>query len=53
MINLEEEEIKEKIKSWNEKNNPKLSEKYIESQISWAFKNKKIMPPICKKFIKR
>jgi hypothetical protein len=50
MINLEDEEIEKKIYSWNEKNNPKLSQGYLKSQISWALKNKKIMPPNCKEF---
>jgi len=50
MINMENEELEKKIYAWNEKNNPKLSEGYIKSQILWALKNKKIMPPNCKEF---
>ena len=44
-IGMDKNEIEKRIYSWNEKNNPQLKKGYIQSQISWAYKNKIIPPP--------
>jgi len=49
-IGTEKDELEKILNSWNEKNNPKLSQGYIKSQISWALKRKSIMPPNCMEF---
>jgi hypothetical protein len=40
------EEINKRVKEWNEKNDPKLKEGYIKSQLDWHLKQRKrILPP--------
>ena len=39
------EEIEEKIEEWNKKNKPPLREGYIQSQLSWNKRQKKVLPP--------
>lgn len=51
-LNFTEQEITQKIEEWNSKNLPKLSSSYINGQLSYAFKHKKIMPPNCDKYYK-
>jgi hypothetical protein len=51
-LNFSEQEVIEKIEEWNKKNNPILKQGYINGQISYAFKHKKIMPPNCEKHYK-
>jgi hypothetical protein len=49
-IGMDKEEMEKKIKEWNKKNNPPIKQGYIETQLSWSYKNKPIMPPNCKEF---
>jgi len=49
-IGTEKQQLEAIIYSWNEKNNPKLPERYIKPQISYAIKRKPIMPPNCMEF---
>jgi len=51
-LNFSQQEIEEKVTEWNSKNNPPLKQGYIDSQLSYAFKHKKIMPPNCDKYYK-
>lgn len=51
-LNFSEEEIREKIDEWNKKNKPSLKEGYINSQLSYTFKRKTILPPNCEKHYK-
>ncbi|MEK6873652.1 MAG: hypothetical protein AABW91_02310 [Nanoarchaeota archaeon] len=39
------EEVEEKIKEWNKKNNPPLKDGYIKAQLIWHSRHKAIMPP--------
>lgn len=48
-LKLSDEEIYEKIKSWDEKNYNPLKQGYIISQINWYKKNKARLPPNCDK----
>ncbi|VVB82329.1 Eukaryotic and archaeal DNA primase, large subunit [uncultured archaeon] len=49
-IGTEKLELEKIIYSWNEKNELKLPEGYIKSQIEWALKRKPILPSNCKEF---
>lgn len=49
-IGLEKEDLEKKIYEWNEKNQVPLKKGYIQSQLSWVYKRKPIMPQNCKKF---
>jgi DNA primase catalytic subunit len=51
-IGIEKNEMENILYSWNEKNEPKLAQGYIKSQISWALRKKPIMPPNCSEFYK-
>jgi hypothetical protein len=51
-LNFSEQEVTEKIDEWNKKNQPALKQGYVQSQISYAFKHKKIMPPNCERYYK-
>ena len=51
-IGTEKDELEKIIYSWNEKNQPKLKESYLNSQIDWALKRKPILPPNCAEFYK-
>ncbi|MEM4326001.1 MAG: hypothetical protein QXU40_01745 [Candidatus Pacearchaeota archaeon] len=44
-LGLDKSDVEKRILEWNEKNNPRLSEKYIKLQISWTYKNKPVPPP--------
>ena len=48
-LKLSDEEIREKIKSWNEKNYNPLKQGYIQSQFQWYKKNQARLPPNCDK----
>lgn len=48
-LKLPDEEIYEKIKSWNEKNYKPLKQGYIQAQFNWYKKNKARLPPNCDK----
>jgi len=50
-IGTEKDELEKILYTWNnEKNNPKLHEGYIKSQISYAIKRKPVLPPNCMEF---
>jgi len=49
-IGTEKEELEKILYSWNEKNNPKLPNGYINSQLAYAIKRKPILPPNCMEF---
>jgi len=49
-IGTEKDELEKILNSWNEKNNPKLPQGYIKSQIAWALKKKPMLPPNCMEF---
>jgi hypothetical protein len=49
-IGLDKDEFEKRIYEWNEKNNPALKKGYIQSQLSWCYRKKPIMPPNCKEF---
>jgi endogenous inhibitor of DNA gyrase (YacG/DUF329 family) len=44
-LNFTQEEIKSKIEEWNKKNKKQLKEGYIQAQIEWTFRQKKMLPP--------
>jgi predicted RNA-binding Zn-ribbon protein involved in translation (DUF1610 family) len=45
-LNYSPQELNEKIREWNKKNDPPLKEGYVKSQIDWHLKQKKkILPP--------
>lgn len=46
-IGLEQDEIEEKIEKWNKKNPKPLKKGYIQSQLKWTFRQKKMMPYNC------
>ena len=48
-LGLDFQEIEKKLEEWNKKNTLPLKEGYIKSQISWAERNKKMLPPNCDK----
>ncbi|MBS3073036.1 hypothetical protein J4477_04340 [Candidatus Pacearchaeota archaeon] len=39
------EEVEEKIKKWNSRNNPPLKEGYIKAQLMWHARHHPVMPP--------
>ena len=44
-IGLEKLDLEKRIKEWNERNEQPLDEKYIQSQLSWSYRNKIVLPP--------
>ncbi len=44
-IGLEKEDLEKRIFEWNKKNEPPLKKGYINSQLSWTYKRKPLMPP--------
>lgn len=46
-MNWSNDEIREKITEWNQKNKPPLPETYINAQINWFEKQDKMLPPNC------
>ncbi|MBU0894461.1 MAG: hypothetical protein KKB88_03380, partial [Nanoarchaeota archaeon] len=51
-IGMDKEELEQRIEEWNKKNNPKIKQGYIKSQLSWSYRKNPIMPPNCKEFYK-
>jgi len=49
-IGIDKEELEKILYSWNEKNNPKLPNGYVKSQIAYSLKRKPVMPPNCMEF---
>ncbi len=48
-LGLNFDEIENRIKEWNKKNEKPLRQGYIQSQITWHKKQKKVLPPNCDK----
>jgi DNA primase catalytic subunit len=44
-IGMERQELEKTLEDWNQKNNPKLHDGYIKSQLLWSYRNKIILPP--------
>ncbi len=44
-LNFSEDEIKKIVVEWDSKNAKPLREGYVNSQLSWSFKQKKLLPP--------
>jgi len=44
-INVPVEEVAKKVKEWNKKNQPPLREGYVQSQLDWQFRQKKVIFP--------
>ena len=44
-VGMEKPELEKRINDWNKKNKPSLDNNYINSQLSWSFKNKSVTPP--------
>ncbi len=51
MLDLGEDEIIERVEEWNKRNKQPLKQGYVNSQLKWHFKQKKLMPPNCDKSI--
>src|SRR3989344_1266042 len=49
LLNLEQKEIEKRIDAWNKKNPKSLPQNYVSSQLSWHFKQKRVLPPNCDK----
>ncbi len=49
-VGMEKDELEKRIEEWNKKNKPPLKQGYIDSQISWAYNRKPILPSNCKEF---
>jgi hypothetical protein len=49
-IDMDKNDIEKRIEEWNKKNKPPLKRGYIQSQLSWAYKRKPLMPPNCGEF---
>ncbi|MFH1326722.1 MAG: hypothetical protein ABIH59_01180 [archaeon] len=44
-IGMEKQELEQRIEDWNKKNKVPLKQGYIQSQLSWSFRNKPVLPP--------
>jgi hypothetical protein len=51
-VGMEKEELEKRIEEWNKKNETTLKQGYIQSQLSWSFRKKPIMPQNCSEFYK-
>jgi len=51
-VGMDKDELEKKIDDWNKRNNPPIKQGYINSQLSWSYRKKPIMPPNCKEFYK-
>jgi hypothetical protein len=49
-VGMDRDELEKRIYEWNKKNEVPLKEGYIQTQLSWAYRKKPIMPPNCKEF---
>ena len=49
LLNLEQKEIEKRIDAWNKKNPKPLPQNYVSSQLSWHFRQKRVLPPNCDK----
>ena len=44
-LNFSEEEVVKLVNDWNKKNKKPLRDGYVSSQVSWSYKQKKLLPP--------
>src|SRR3989338_7435811 len=44
-VGMDKDEFEKRIYGWNEKNEVPLKLGYIQSQISWSYRNKLVLPP--------
>jgi len=44
-IGMEKQELEKRIEEWNKRNEVPLKKGYIQAQLSWAYRNKPILPP--------
>lgn len=51
-VGMDKDELEKRIEEWNKKNPVPLKQGYIQSQLSWSYRRKPIMPPNCKEFYK-
>lgn len=49
-VGMDKDELEKRIEDWNKKNNPQLKQGYIQSQLSWSYRKKPVMPSNCKEF---
>jgi hypothetical protein len=49
-VGMDKDELEKRIYEWNKKNEVPLKEGYIQTQLSWAYRKKPIMPPNCMGF---
>ncbi|MCX6750151.1 MAG: hypothetical protein NTZ83_01720 [Candidatus Pacearchaeota archaeon] len=49
-VGMDKDEIEKRIYEWNKKNEVPLREGYVQTQLSWAYRKKPILPPNCKEF---
>jgi len=49
-VGMDKDELEKRIYEWNKKNEVPLREGYIQTQLSWAYRKKPIMPQNCKEF---
>ena len=49
-VGMDKDELEKRIYDWNKKNETPLREGYIQTQLSWAYRKKPIMPPNCREF---
>jgi hypothetical protein len=46
-LDMQDSEIEKRINEWNEKNFNPIKKGYIQSQLAWYKKNKRVLPPNC------
>jgi len=44
-VGMEREELEQRIEEWNKKNEIAVKKGYIQSQLSWAYRHKPVLPP--------
>jgi DNA primase catalytic subunit len=49
-VGMDKVELEKRIYEWNKKNEVPLREGYVQTQLSWAYGKKPIMPQNCKEF---
>jgi hypothetical protein len=49
-VGMDKDELEKRIYEWNKKNEVPLKEGYIQTQLSWSYRKKPIMPQNCKEF---
>ncbi len=49
-VGMDKDELEKRIYEWNAKNEVQLRAGYVQTQLSWAYRKKPIMPPNCREF---